>query len=351
MNDTNPFLEAKKHFTTSLAKGKFIPLDKIKYTIEEEEDLSIYGPLLKNWFEVINNLSFLPKDFSNIEEVFIHSPTNIIIKTSESEYCLDTDITKEDINTICDIFVQKNNLSLNYKEPFVSFHSRLNNHDVRISIVHYSCGPTKQSKVFIRVLRENIIPIADYKLPVNFFQSLINDKKNVLIAGATGSGKTTFTNSLLGLIPDQEHIVIIEDTKELISPNKYTTRLLTDSKNPNKSMNNFLSYSLRMSPERIILGEIRSKEAESSLLSMNTGHNGFISTIHANSAQEAVHRLSLLFKIYSSKDLSFELVLKLITSNINYVVFLKDKQVTEIIELFGSNEGNIFFEKVELEQA
>ncbi len=111
-------------------------------------------------------------------------------------------------------------------------------------------------------------------------------------------------------------------------------------------MNEYLSYSLRMSPDRIILGEIRSKEVESSLLAMNTGHNGFLTTIHANSAKDALTRLALLFKIYSAKDLSYELILKLVTQNIDYVIHMEDKKILEIIDVFGSNQENVFFEKI-----
>ena len=107
-----------------------------------------------------------------------------------------------------------------------------------------------------------------------------------------------------------------------------------------------MKYSMRMSPDRIILGEIRSAETESFLLAMNTGHNGLISTIHANSAKDAIERFALLFKIYSSKDLSYELVLKLICNNIDYVIFLKNKSVKEVISVYGSEDNQIFYENL-----
>ncbi len=341
--EKNPLTVAKEYFAEQLRKGKLLSLSEIKLEVEEEE-FSIYHNLLKNWYDTINQLSFLPNSLDKIEEIFIHSTTNIQIKSTKGFENWDSDITNDDLNIICDLLVYKHQLDWNYKEPFVSFYSTLNGCEVRVSMIHYSTNPTLQSKLFIRVLNQIPLCLSKYHGSQNLYGEMIHAKKNVLIAGATGSGKTTFANAFLKLLPEKEHVVIIEDTKELISTNHNTTRMIVDPKNENKSMNNYLSYSLRMSPDRIILGEIRSKEAESSLLAMNTGHKGFVSTIHANSAKDALHRLSLLFKMYSTKDLSFELVLKLITTNIDYVIFIEDKQVKEIIEVFGSDQENIFYE-------
>lgn len=343
--EINPIHHAKEHFKSSLTKGKILELAEIQLPCEEEE-FGCYHQILKQWYNTITTLDFLPEDLSSFEEVFIHGPTNMVLKNKYEKVHLESDLTIEDIHLICEILVHKRKLAWNIKEPFVSFYSKIKSQKVRISLIHYSASPNKNSKLFIRILNDHVIPLSCYNGPQDFYKEIIDKKKNIIIAGATGSGKTTFTNSLLDLIPKNEHVVVIEDTNELIAPTPYTTKLLTDEKNENKSMNNYLSYALRMSPDRIILGEIRSKEAESSLLSMNTGHNGFVSTIHANSAKEAIDRLSLLFKIYSNKDLSFELVLKLITTNIDYVIFIKDKKVFEIIEVYGSNQENLFFESI-----
>lgn len=343
--EINPINHAKEHFKSSLTKGRILELAEIQLPCDEEEH-SCYHQILKQWYNTIINLNFLPKDLSNLEEIFVHGPTNMIIKDKEKKIHFESDLTNDDIHLICEILTHKKQLAWNIKEPFVSFYSKIKNQKVRISLIHYSASPSKISKLFIRILNDYVIPISEYNGPQKLFNEIIDMKKNIIIAGATGSGKTTFTNSLLDLIPKSEHVVVIEDTNELLPPTPYTTKLLTDEKNENKSMNNYLSYALRMSPDRIILGEIRSKEAESSLLSMNTGHNGFVSTIHANSAKDAIDRLSLLFKIYSNKDLSFELVLKLIATNIDYVIFIQDKKVHEIIEVYGSNEENLFYESI-----
>ncbi|MBT4792755.1 MAG: Flp pilus assembly complex ATPase component TadA, partial [Halobacteriovoraceae bacterium] len=326
MIDFNPIEEAKSLFKKNLQKGKILSLKELDLKIEEDDELNLSRNLLKKWYLTINSMSFLPP-LLNIEEIFIHSPSHIVIKNAVNESPLDTDLTKDDLLMICEILAQKNNLHWNYTTPFASFYSEIQGVKVRVSMIHYSATPNSQSKIFIRILNNTIIPLESYNTNNKLFKKIIQEKKNILIAGATASGKTTFTNTLINQISPDEHIIIIEDTQELMSNGSTSTRLLCDPNNQNKSMNHYLSYSLRMSPERIILGEIRGKEAESSLLAMNTGHNGFISTIHANSAHESLHRLALLFKIYSSKDLPFEVVLKLITSNIDYVVFLENKKI------------------------
>jgi len=125
------------------------------------------------------------------------------------------------------------------------------------------------------------------------------------------------------------------------------TSMLAKEKSGKKSLKDYCAYALRMSPDRLILGEMRSDEVVPFLLAMNTGHNGLMSTIHANSSVDAVSRLALLFSMYSvNKDMSFELITKLICKNIDYIIFLKDKSVFEVCRLIGS-EGDVpFFEKI-----
>jgi Flp pilus assembly CpaF family ATPase len=102
-----------------------------------------------------------------------------------------------------------------------------------------------------------------------------------------------------------------------------------------------------MSPERMVLGEIRSHEVTPFIMAMNNGHKGFMSSIHANSASDALHRLALLFCLYSeTKSLDFEMVLKLICKNIDIVVYMENKKVVEVIEVLGSEKDNCFYQTV-----
>ena len=338
--------EVKTYFFEELSKGKIIDLEALK-DFSNSNNILEYN-LLGKWYSNINGLSFLNFDRKNLEEVFIHGPRNIVYKTKLQSINDESDITQEDLQASLEVLALEEGISWNYKCPFASFDISHKKKHLRVTLIHFSLTPNKLSKCFIRILNSRPIDLnqfdGDYDLEL--MKNLVKERKNILIAGSTGSGKTTYINSLLTNIPKDDHLVILEDVSEISPPNNRTTKLIADNTSPEKSLNAYMSYALRMSPDRIVLGEIRAKEVESYLLAMNTGHNGLLSTVHANSAKDAVERLALLFKIYSSQDLSYELVLKLVCNNIDTVVFLDNKKVVEIINLFGSEKEQIFFESI-----
>ena len=345
--ENNPIDLAKNYFYDHLSKGRILKIDEINLDSTEDE-FKLYHNLLSKWYFQILDLSFLPELMDDLEEIFIHSPTQIHFKSSTTQETFDCDLTELDLEGAFDILALNHHQDWNYKNPYCSFYGEFRNFPVRYTLIHRSTSPNKKSKLFIRLLQKNIINLNEYKEHSQFLKNAMTKKKNILIAGATGSGKTTFLNSLINELDQNEHLIIIEDTQELNSPSETTTRFITDDKFENKSMNHYMKYALRMSPERIILGEIRSEEIEPALLSMNTGHNGFLATIHANSAVDALKRMALLFKIYSKKDLSYELVLNLVCSNIDYVIFLENKKIVDCIEVYGSQLDQILFDQARI---
>jgi pilus assembly protein CpaF len=130
----------------------------------------------------------------------------------------------------------------------------------------------------------------------DFLSDQIRTGKTVLISGGTGSGKTTLLNVLAQAIPDEERIVVIEDTAELRiqKPNVLAVECQTDTFKARISFEDLLRSALRWRPDRIILGEVRGAEARTLLDSFNTGHAGSLATIHANSAEKALHRFTNL---------------------------------------------------------
>jgi pilus assembly protein CpaF len=119
---------------------------------------------------------------------------------------------------------------------------------------------------------------------------------NILISGGTGSGKTTLLNVLAGFIPAEERIVVLEDTAELYirKPHVISAEAQLDTHKTPISFADLLKAALRHRPDRIIVGEIRGTEARVFLDALNTGHRGSLTTIHANAAEDALHRLSHL---------------------------------------------------------
>jgi pilus assembly protein CpaF len=130
----------------------------------------------------------------------------------------------------------------------------------------------------------------------DFLSTQIRNGKTILISGGTGTGKTTLLNVLAQAIPDSERIVVIEDTAELRikKPNILAAECQTDTFKARISFDDLLKSALRWRPDRIILGEVRGAEARILLDSFNTGHAGSLATIHANSAEKALHRFANL---------------------------------------------------------
>ena len=146
---------------------------------------------------------------------------------------------------------------------------------------------------------------------------------NVVISGGTGAGKTTVLNALGGLLPDDERIVTVEDTAELRLPAMHVVRLEARPASPDGlgavSIRQLVRNALRMRPDRIIVGEVRGAEAVDMLWAMNTGHEGSLSTCHANSAVDALRRLELMV-LSSDLDLPMVAARDQLTSAIDLLV-------------------------------
>jgi type IV secretion system protein VirB11 len=137
-------------------------------------------------------------------------------------------------------------------------------------------------------------PAAD---PIGFLRAAVAERATVLISGGTSSGKTTFLNALLREVPQQERIVLVEDTPEIRLGHANSIGLVAvkgEMGEARLSADDLLQASLRMRPDRIVLGELRGSEAVSFLRAINTGHPGSFSTIHANSPQGALEQLALM---------------------------------------------------------
>ena len=331
----------KKFFKSELAKGRILQWDELyQIIIQDQEIQPELSEKLHQWHKSIIQLELLRDLPPQTEEIFIHNLDTCYIKTHDATFPFFHDYSPQDMETMLNFMAIHFEQSWNLLNPFVSFNIQAHRSSFRVTLIHPSLNPEGQSKAFIRVLNKEPIPLENFNFSKQLHK-IVNFRKNILIAGSTGSGKTTLLNGLLSQVNENEHVVILEDTFELRSPNIRTTRLLAGS----SSLDELLSYSLRMSPERIVLGEIRSKEVLTYILGMNTGHKGMMTSIHANNAKDALQRLALLYLTYTNSQMSYELILKLICNNIDYVIFMENKQILEVIEVFGSENMNIFYDQ------
>lgn len=174
-------------------------------------------------------------------------------------------------------------------------------------------------------------------------------RMNIIVSGGTGSGKTTFLNALSRYIPDHERVVTIEDAAELQLQRDHVVRLETRPPNLEGkgeiTQRDLVKNALRMRPERIILGEIRSGEALDLLQAMNTGHDGSMGTLHANTARDAFSRLETMC-LMSGIDLPQKAIREQIASAVNLICQLNrasdgSRRVTQISEVTGMENGVI----------
>ncbi len=181
-----------------------------------------------------------------------------------------------------------------------------------------------------------------------FLEACVKAKLNIVVSGGTGSGKTTLLNVLSSFIPDGDRIVTIEDAAELSLLQRHVVRL--ETKKPSKvgdsevTIRDLVINSLRMRPERIVVGECRGGEALDMLQAMNTGHDGSLTTIHANNPRDTISRLETLV-LMAGMDLPLSVVRKQIVSAVNLIVQqarLRDgsRKVTNITEITGM-EGEV----------
>lgn len=213
------------------------------------------------------------------------------------------------------------------KYPFVDAVIHHQQHSFRIHIIF---PPVAQQGTLIslRRIRKNPKHLTRWAHSAlfPFLQEAAIYKRNILIAGATGSGKTTLTSDLLQNLPSTERIVALEDTAELSPVHGHFVSLL--SRPPNSdghgevTLRMLLKQTLRMRPDRIVLGECRGNEVLDLLQALNTGHRGLLTTVHANSARDALRRLELLCLLACNGQISASVLRDLIAHGLDLIAFV-----------------------------
>lgn len=289
------------------------------------------------------------------------------------------DITEIMINGYDNIFIEKNGTLTKYKGKFSSKDKLLNiiqqvvgnvNRRVneaspivdsrlkdgsRVNIVLNPValnGPVVTIRKFPKksITMDNLIEWGSITKEVaDFLKLLVVAGYNIFISGGTGSGKTTFLNVLSNYIPEDERVITIEDSAELQLQNIYNlvrleSRAANDEGDNEISIRQLIRSSLRMRPDRIVVGEVRGEEAMDMLQAMNTGHDGSLSTGHANSPEDMLKRLETM--VLMGVDIPISAIRGQIASGIDIIVHLsrlrdKTRKITEIIEVCGMEKGEI----------
>lgn len=189
----------------------------------------------------------------------------------------------------------------------------------------------------------------------DFLQKVVSSRHNVFVAGGTGSGKTTFLNALSNFIQPWERVITIEDSAELQIKNipnlvRMETKKANSKEATEITIRDLIKASLRMRPDRIIVGEVRGEEALDMLQAMNTGHDGSLSTGHANSPEGMLSRLETMV-LTGSADLPLEAIRMQIASAVDYIIHLSrlrdfSRKCMEITEVVGYEDGKIILNSI-----
>ncbi|MFG1492091.1 CpaF family protein [Halobacteriovorax sp. ZH4_bin.1] len=283
-----------------------------------------------------------------ISEIVINGTKNVFVERGGEFIGLNVPLNKKDILEFSNEVALFNKKKFSNENPILD--GRLPDGS-RINIISEPYASQGTSITIRKYLSNNfeldkhsqLFGISEKYIP--FFKSLIKAKKNILISGGTGSGKTTFMNMLLKEVSPDERIITIEDTLELVVGNTNCVRLeagLTSGKE-GLSMSQLVKNTLRMRPDRIFIGEVRGAEVFDMIQAMNTGHDGSMTSIHANSPVECLQRVEALF-LMAGFDLPYHVVRKYISTAVDFIIQLGRtddgrRKVTQVMEV-NSMEGN-----------
>lgn len=307
-------------------------------------------------FSSIRGLGILDEILADdsITEVMINGPDHIFAEHAGRLYRLNKKFDNErQLEDIIQKIVGKAGKEVNQANPIV---------DTRLpdgSRVNVVLPPVSLSGPIVTIRKFSKTPMTVEMLlkygsltreAAAFLEKLVRAKYNIFISGGTGSGKTTFLNALSNFIPRDERIITIEDSAELQIKNienlvSLETRNANTSGRGEISIRDLIRSALRMRPERIVVGEVRGAEALDMLQAMNTGHDGSLSTGHANSTRDMLSRLETMV-LQGNDGLPLPAIRQQISSALDIIIHLsrlrdKSRRTMEITEVLGYENGEI----------
>lgn len=356
--------EIKKYVTENLPLSKMED-EELEERIEEIVQQKIAGmycsieqrvSIVQQVYSSIRGFGLLDSIISDdtITEVMINGPENVFIEQNGRLFKMDKQFeSQRRLEDIIQRIVGLAGREVNQANPICD--TRLPDGS-RVNVVLPPialCGPTITIRKFSKtpMTIEKLIKYGSITQEIaDKLELLVKAKYNIFIAGGTGSGKTTFLNALSNYIPRDERVITIEDSAELqITGVDNLVSLETRNANASGSgeitIRDLIKSSLRMRPERIVVGEVRGGEALDMLQAMNTGHDGSLSTGHANSTEDMLSRLETMV-LQGAAGLPLEAIRQQIASAVDIIIHLsrlrdKSRKTMEITEVVGYKDGQI----------
>lgn len=351
-HNTNPLVSKEQYVRSTIQN--FILKDELAIPKEDQEEV------IDSVAAEIIGLGPLDKLLKNddVSEIMVNGPDQIYIEEKGKLHL--SDVTFKDnahVMTIIDRIVSPLGRHIDESSPMVD--ARLEDGSRVNAIIPPLAlnGPT----ITIRKFPKNSIHAADLirfgsatPVMMQFLEACVKGKMNIIISGGTGSGKTTLLGALSAYIPNNERILTIEDAAELQLQQEHVVRLEARPANSEGkgriSIQNLVVNALRMRPDRIVVGECRGGEALDMLQAMNTGHDGSLTTVHANNPRDVISRLETMVMM-AGMELPEKAIREQIASAINIIVQqsrLRDgsRKIVQISEVIGMEGTEVVMQDI-----
>jgi pilus assembly protein CpaF len=333
-------------------------------SLKKEIKSSLTSEILSQWaFEDIWNSFWCHRAGLGEIALWIEdtSCTEILINGSQSIYCeINGTLIKQSnvfsklrLERLMTKLIQESDRTVNTKYPLVDFQLKSGER------VHITLPPISKSGplISIRKFKKEIktLSVLSKHLNLNpslqtYLRRIVKERRNILISGGTGLGKTTFLNCLLSECHSNDRIIIVEDTTEL-NPNHPHVLSLQTRNSPHEpdatvTLDHLIRNAMRMRPTRLICGECRGPEAFQLLLAMNSGHPGSMSTLHANTPLEALHRIEIFLSM-AKLDIPHHAIRQFISVSLDIIIQLNwknqtERTLTKISEVTLNSQTNLY---------
>ncbi len=326
--------------------------EQMKHIIKKHSSSSQHSRLINEFFHFGPIEKLIQKE--QISEILINGKDHIFYEEAgKLEMLNDQFLSKLTFNNFVHRICEESQMIVGLNQPFVDGHWN----GWRI---HLSRAPLVHVDFHISMRRHPKNPWTFQLLKergwgpqsaISLIKALIDKKKNILIVGPTSSGKTSVLNACLQCLPEKERVITIEDNNELLLPNFYSTKLLTRNFHEENLLDvdqsELVRQSLRMRPDRIVMGETRGPEAKDLIMALATGHKGSIGTIHARDHKQALWRLEMLVQM-GAPSWNTSTIQQMIALSIDHLILLDrcegERQLRGVYKLSGIEKTGYLFE-------